>query len=37
MPLNRQEEVKSIFYEKVKKNNNAFSLKQIDIDDGPDW
>ncbi|WP_342598923.1 hypothetical protein MHB48_15970 [Psychrobacillus sp. FSL H8-0483] len=40
MPLNRQEEVKSIFYEKVKKNNldsNAFNLKLIDIDDGPDW
>ena len=35
-----QEEVKSIFFEIVKKNNldsNAFNLKVSDSNDGPDW
>ncbi|MGE7919122.1 hypothetical protein ACQKM9_09250 [Viridibacillus sp. NPDC093762] len=35
-----QEEVKSIFYESVEKNNldsNSFNLKVSDSDDGPDW
>ena len=35
-----QEEIKSIFYELVKKNNlnpKAFTLKVSDSDDGPDW
>lgn len=35
-----QEEIKSIFYELVEKNNlnpNAFTLKVSDSDDGPDW
>ena len=35
-----QEEVKSIFFEIVKKNNldsNAFNLKVGDSNDGPDW
>ena len=35
-----QEEIKSIFFEIVKKNNldsNAFNLKVGDSNDGPDW
>lgn len=35
-----QEEVKSIFYESVEKNNldsNSFNLKVSDSDGGPDW
>ncbi|WP_336045678.1 hypothetical protein [Solibacillus ferritrahens] len=35
-----QEEIKSIFYELVKKSNlnpKAFTLKVSDSDDGPDW
>ncbi|OCA89317.1 hypothetical protein [Pseudobacillus wudalianchiensis] len=35
-----QEEVKSLFYSVVKKNNlnpNSFSIKVGDNDDGPDW
>lgn len=36
----KQESVKSIFFEIVKKNKldaNAFKLKVADRDDGPDW